>query len=320
MESNKNNFQTIKENFCAILDVVNEENTQIKEQIAILAEENKGLKEEIGTLVEKINILVNLVEELKNSSNNFVATISPDNIALEAPTQLEEKEPNVESQVLAAEEEDVVVEEQAEEEEVSSLVEEVEEEIVTEQDMVEQDVAVDEVVAVDEKAEEYEEEDAEYEEQEDKYQEEDKEEADDKEEEEVAEYKEERVAESKEDGEIYREDEDISFELDLQEIESEAPRILHEASKPEWYDWEVDYPAPYVENIQEGIGFNDKMLFIRELFNEDDEVFSQTIEELNKLDKFKAAVEYIRSEFPEWNEEGDVVYRFYMSVRRKLRK
>lgn len=297
MESNKNNFQTIKENFCTILDAVNEENTQIKERIAILAEENKGLKEEIGTLVEKINILVNLVEELKNSSNNFVATMSPDNLALESPTQLDEKEQNVEAQVLDIEEQEDVVEEQAEGEEVSSLVEGAEEESVVEQDiveqdMIEQDVAQEVLVEADEKVQ--------------------------------VEEEEEFVAEAEkyegEEEENHREDEDISFELDLQEIESEAPKILHEASKPEWYDWEVDYPAPYVENIQDGIGFNDKMLFIRELFNEDDEAFSQTIEELNKLDKFRAAVEYIRGEFPEWNEEGDVVYRFYMSVRRKLRK
>lgn len=304
MESNKNNFQTIKENFCTILDVVNEENTLIKEQVAILIDENKGLKEEIGTLVEKINILVNLVEELKNSSNNFVATLPPDSLVLEAPTQLDKKEQNLELQVLAAEEVEDVIVEQAEEEEVSSLVAVAEEESVAEQDMIEQDVAQEVLVEVEDEAQVEEEE--EFQEgcvaEAEKYEEE------------------EEVAESEEDGEIYREDEDISFELDLQEIESEAPKILHEASKPEWYDWEVDYPAPYVENIQEGIGFNDKMLFIRELFNEDDEVFSQTIERLNKLDKFKAAVEYIRSEFPEWNDQGDVVYRFYMSVRRKLRK
>lgn len=100
----------------------------------------------------------------------------------------------------------------------------------------------------------------------------------------------------------------------------EEKRTILEAARPDWYDWEVDYPASYIEDIAGGIGFNDKILFLKELFRNDEELFSTVIKTLNEMGSFREAVSYIRENFPEWNEERDEVYRFYMNVRRKLRK
>ncbi len=97
-------------------------------------------------------------------------------------------------------------------------------------------------------------------------------------------------------------------------------QIILEAVKPDWYDWEVDYPAPYIENISDGIGFNDRLLFLKELFNENTNLFGITLTRLNGMESFKEAVDYLREKFPQWNEQSDEVYRFYMNVRRKLRK
>ncbi len=101
--------------------------------------------------------------------------------------------------------------------------------------------------------------------------------------------------------------------------ENQTPKILNDAIKPDWQDWEVDYPAPYLDDIMAGISFNDRIMFLRELFNSDDQQFKSTIEYLNQLSNFKSAVTYLRREFPQWNESSNEVYRFYMNVRRKLR-
>lgn len=98
------------------------------------------------------------------------------------------------------------------------------------------------------------------------------------------------------------------------------PRIILEAARPDWYDWEVDYPAPYIGNIAEGIGFNDRILFLKELFEGDEQLFKRTVMRLNEMETFKEAMEYLQAEFPRWNNLSDEVYRFYMNVRRKLRK
>lgn len=100
----------------------------------------------------------------------------------------------------------------------------------------------------------------------------------------------------------------------------EEKRTILEAAKPDWYDWEVDYPASYIDDIAGGIGFNDKILFLKELFRNDEALFSAVIKKLNDMGSFRGAVDYMRENFPEWNEERDEVYRFYMNVRRKLRK
>lgn len=340
MESNKNSFETVKENLCAVLDVVNEDNTQMKQQVAILVEENKGLRQEIGNLIEKVDILVSLVEELKNNSKSFIA---------QEPINKEEEkienEPDDEFKELQEDDfdkiENYIAEEVDKEDEENEYIEEEEKYIEEDKEVLEE--VVEEYIGEDEPIKDDKEEGDEEDDDEEEEEEEEEEDDDDDEEEErsadaeiINVVAEEEIVPSEfaEETEVnYREEEEIAFELDLQEMESEEPesvqvvseaepiqKILHEASKPDWYDWEVDYPAPYVEDILDGIGFNDKILFIRELFNEDDELFAATIEKLNSFEIFKGAVEYLRANFQDWNEEGDVVYRFYMSVRRKLRK
>ena len=105
-----------------------------------------------------------------------------------------------------------------------------------------------------------------------------------------------------------------------------APIILNEAARPDWYDWEVDYPASYVDDVYKAISFNDRYEFIKELFNisgdlgEAEVLFKDTLDDINEMENFKQIVEYIRRRFPQWDEQSDEVYRFYMAVRRKFNK
>ena len=109
-------------------------------------------------------------------------------------------------------------------------------------------------------------------------------------------------------------------------VADEQRRIVNEAAKPDWYDWEVDYPAEYVDDVYKGISFNDRYEFIKELFNvngsldEAEVAFKETLDTINNLEHFKQVVAYVRERFPQWDEQSDEVYRFYMAVRRKFNK
>ncbi len=112
------------------------------------------------------------------------------------------------------------------------------------------------------------------------------------------------------------------FEL----MERQEAKIINEAARPDWYDWEVDYPASYVEDVYKAISFNDRYEFIKELFNmsgdlgEAEYLFRDTLDDINEMENFKQVVAYIRHRFPQWDEQSDEVYRFYMAVRRKFNK
>ena len=96
--------------------------------------------------------------------------------------------------------------------------------------------------------------------------------------------------------------------------------LVVDKARPDWYDWEVDIPGPYIEDIRDGIGLNDRILFLNELFYGDEEAFASVISALNGMGRLVDAVEYIRERYPQWDEESDEVYRFYMTVRRRFNK
>ena len=96
--------------------------------------------------------------------------------------------------------------------------------------------------------------------------------------------------------------------------------LLMDKAKPEWYDWEVDIPGPHIDDIWDGIGLNDRLLFLRELFYGNEEDFRDVVARLNTMERLVQATELIRERYPQWNEESDEVYRFYMTVRRRFNK
>ncbi len=83
--------------------------------------------------------------------------------------------------------------------------------------------------------------------------------------------------------------------------------------------WMVDIPGPKVEMIQSALTFNDRLTFIRELFDGDSEQFNITLDRINETTTFDEVVSDMRDAYPEWDESSPIVYRFYMEVRRKFR-
>lgn len=83
--------------------------------------------------------------------------------------------------------------------------------------------------------------------------------------------------------------------------------------------WRTDIPGSSVSDIRSAISLNDRILFINTLFHEDPIDFKDTLAALNAMPSFDEGVKFVRERHPEWNTESDVVYRFMMAVRRKLK-
>ncbi len=83
--------------------------------------------------------------------------------------------------------------------------------------------------------------------------------------------------------------------------------------------WRRDMPGPQVKDIRSAISLNDRVIFINLLFEEDAQTFVNTLSKINTLESLDQAVEYISAEFPSWDMNSELVYRFMMAVRRKVR-
>lgn len=83
--------------------------------------------------------------------------------------------------------------------------------------------------------------------------------------------------------------------------------------------WLVDIPGPKVEMVQSALSLNDRLIFVKELFEGDSEQFNYTLNRINETTSFDEVVSEMRDGYPDWDENSDIVYRFYMIVRRKFR-
>ena len=85
------------------------------------------------------------------------------------------------------------------------------------------------------------------------------------------------------------------------------------------FQWMMDIPGGEVANLISGISLNDRVLFINTLFREDPKLFQKTVAQLNAMASLEDAVSFLVNHFPEWNLNSELVYRFMMAVRRKLK-
>lgn len=83
--------------------------------------------------------------------------------------------------------------------------------------------------------------------------------------------------------------------------------------------WRTDMPGSPVKDIRSAISLNDRIIFINYLFNEDPMLFQETLNKINQMESFDEAVNFAVTEHPEWDFDSEVIYRFMMAVRRRLR-
>lgn len=83
--------------------------------------------------------------------------------------------------------------------------------------------------------------------------------------------------------------------------------------------WRKDMPGSQVRDIRSAISLNDRIIFINYLFKEDPMAFQESLTKINQMESLDQVVEYVCTDFPEWDLNSEVVYRFMMAVRRKVR-
>ena len=83
--------------------------------------------------------------------------------------------------------------------------------------------------------------------------------------------------------------------------------------------WRTDMPGSPVKDVRSAISLNDRIIFINHLFNEDPILFQNVITNINSMDNLDQAVEYLTTEFPAWDMGSELVYRFMMAVRRRVK-
>ena len=83
--------------------------------------------------------------------------------------------------------------------------------------------------------------------------------------------------------------------------------------------WLADMPGPEVKDIRSAISLNDRVMFISSLFREDSMLFQDVVSRINAQTSIDKVVSYLEETFPEWNMDSELVYRFMMAVRRKIR-
>lgn len=72
-----------------------------------------------------------------------------------------------------------------------------------------------------------------------------------------------------------------------------------------------------ISDISTAIGLNDKFLLTKELFNNNADLYNQTINTLNKASDFNNAIQYIDSNF-KWDFENPTVQKLLELIRRRF--
>lgn len=131
--------------------------------------------------------------------------------------------------------------------------------------------------------------------------------------------------ESVEEESVEEEDDDLPGVFDIPEpvtvadkASVEAKPILNEVITAD-YAWRKDMPGTPVRDIRSAISLNDRVIFINLLFKEDAQAFVDTLSKINAMETLDQAVGFVCASFPEWDLSSELVYRFMMAVRRKVR-
>ena len=82
--------------------------------------------------------------------------------------------------------------------------------------------------------------------------------------------------------------------------------------------WRTAIPGSPVKDVFNAFSLNDRILFTRELFSNDSDLFQDVIAQVNAAEDLESVVAMVNERFPEWKMNSDTVFRFMMAVRRKV--
>jgi hypothetical protein len=91
---------------------------------------------------------------------------------------------------------------------------------------------------------------------------------------------------------------------------------LHGAdSKPTLAD---NFQKKKIARLRDNLSINQKFMFTKMLFNGDFEIFSQAIERIDILDNLQQAINFMQSDYPEWDRESEEYEEFFLMVQKRF--
>lgn len=85
------------------------------------------------------------------------------------------------------------------------------------------------------------------------------------------------------------------------------------------FPWRSDMPGSPVKDVRSAISLNDRIIFINYLFDEDPMSFQNAITQINTMTSLDQVFDYLKVEHPAWDFNSELVYRFMMAVRRRVK-
>lgn len=82
--------------------------------------------------------------------------------------------------------------------------------------------------------------------------------------------------------------------------------------------WMRDIPGEHVSSIMDAITPEQKVNFIQNLFDNDEDQYDLSMMTIDDYTDFDEVVDYLRIAFPDWDESSSLVYDFYMLIRRRF--
>ncbi|MDX1627385.1 MAG: hypothetical protein R3345_01730 [Fulvivirga sp.] len=73
-----------------------------------------------------------------------------------------------------------------------------------------------------------------------------------------------------------------------------------------------------IHNIQEHLTINQRFMFVRTLFEGDEEAFQKTIDKIEHMDDRSKAMDYIEAKYPNWDKESEEVEEFMEIISKRL--
>ncbi|TRX70232.1 hypothetical protein [Carboxylicivirga sp. M1479] len=72
-----------------------------------------------------------------------------------------------------------------------------------------------------------------------------------------------------------------------------------------------------VDDVRKAFGLNDRFYYQRELFNNKADLFNQTLEQINAMDSYQSAKEFLKANY-NWSDDNQATESFFNSIKRRF--
>ena len=108
---------------------------------------------------------------------------------------------------------------------------------------------------------------------------------------------------------------------ELHHVIAEKKESLNDRLKEEKTEVAHRLKETPIKDLRKGIGINDRFVFVKELFRNDDAMYERSIKTINGFNIFSEAEYWIARELKHklgWDDQNETVRNFYQLVRRRF--